>query len=80
MPVSASSPERCRPRSTRPCPTSASVAERVKDLWRTLGFATNDLAEQVVITPACGLAAVSDERSRAVTTVCREAAKRLADL
>ena len=62
-----------------PVPTSASVADRVKDLWRTLGFATNDLAEQVVITPTCGLATVSDERARAVTTVCREAAKRLAD-
>ncbi len=67
-------------RVDEPVPTSASVAERVKDVWRTLGFATNDLAEQVVITPACGLAAMSDERSRAVTTVCREAAKRLADL
>lgn len=62
-----------------PVPTSASVADRVKDLWRTLGFASNDLAEQVVITSACGLAAVSGERARAVTTVCREAAKRLAD-
>jgi methionine synthase II (cobalamin-independent) len=62
-----------------PVPTSASVADRVKDLWRTLGFATNDLAEQVVITPACGLATVSGERARAVTTVCREAASRLAD-
>jgi len=62
-----------------PVPTSASAAERVKELWRTLGFATNDLAEQVVITPACGLATVSEDRARAVTTVCREAAKRLAD-
>jgi methionine synthase II (cobalamin-independent) len=60
-------------------PTSAAVADRIANLWRTLGFATDDLARQVVVTPACGLAAVTEERARAVMTVGREAAKRLAD-
>jgi len=55
------------------------VADRVIQLWRTLGFSADELARQVVITPACGLASASEDHARAVTTVCREAAKRIAD-
>jgi hypothetical protein len=51
----------------------------VKRLWRTLGFSPNQLAEQVVVTPACGLARVSAGRARAIMTACRDAATRLAD-
>jgi hypothetical protein len=58
---------------------STRVADRVKRLWKDLGFSTNQLAEQVVITPACGLAGASPARARAVTEAVREAAKRLAD-
>jgi methionine synthase II (cobalamin-independent) len=65
--------------SDAPVPASSAVADRVIRLWRTLGFSANDLARQVVITPACGLASASEDRARAVTTVCREAAKRIAD-
>jgi hypothetical protein len=60
-------------------PTSAAVATRIRDLWRTIGFSINDLPAQVVVTPACGLAGVSEPDARRITEVCREAGKRLAD-
>jgi hypothetical protein len=37
-------------------PSSAQVADRVRQLWDRLGFPRPRLAEQVVVTPACGLA------------------------
>jgi methionine synthase II (cobalamin-independent) len=60
-------------------PSSTAAADRVKDVWRTLGFSPNHLAAQVVVTPACGLAGLSAAHARAITTACREAARRLAD-
>jgi methionine synthase II (cobalamin-independent) len=60
-------------------PSSSQVADRVKELWHTLGFSPNDLAAQVVVTPACGLAGASAARARAVQKACAEAARRLAD-
>jgi hypothetical protein len=58
---------------------AAEVAQRVRDLWKMIGFSINRLPEQVVITPACGLAGATRDRARAVMTACREAARRLAD-
>jgi hypothetical protein len=52
-------------------------AERVRALWRDLGFPSELLPERVVITPACGLAGSTPERARAVLRACREAATRL---
>ncbi|HKE63461.1 MAG TPA: methionine synthase [Micromonosporaceae bacterium] len=60
-------------------PSSAAVADRIKRLWHTLGFATNQLPDQVVVTPACGLAELSMVRAQKVTTACREAGRRLSD-
>ncbi|NUT31932.1 MAG: methionine synthase [Hamadaea sp.] len=60
-------------------PTSAAVAERVRRVWRTLGFPEPGLAAQVVVTPACGLAGATPAYARAVLAACREAGRRLAE-
>jgi len=51
------------------------TAEQVVTLWRRTGLAAGRLAEQVVITPACGLAGVSPGAARAALRHCREAAR-----
>jgi hypothetical protein len=58
-------------------PWSVAVADRVRGLWDRLGFPRARLAEQVVLTPACGLAGATPDYARAVLTACREAARRL---
>jgi methionine synthase II (cobalamin-independent) len=58
-------------------PSSAQVADRVRQLWDRLGFARSRLAEQVVVTPACGLAGAPPEYARAVLAACRDAGRRL---
>lgn len=68
-----------RPPSTGRAPTSAEVADRVRQLWDRLGFPRRRLAEQVVVTPACGLAGVPPQYARAVLAACRDAGRRLAE-
>jgi methionine synthase II (cobalamin-independent) len=51
------------------------TAERMVTLWRQTGLPPGRLAEQVVITPACGLAGVSPVAARAALAHCREAAR-----
>jgi hypothetical protein len=58
-------------------PWSVAVADRVRGLWDRLGIPRARLAEQVVLTPACGLAGATPDYARAVLTACREAARRL---
>jgi hypothetical protein len=53
------------------------TAAPVGDLWRRLGFAAERLPEQVVLTPACGLAAASPGYVRTALARCREAARML---
>lgn len=60
-------------------PTSAAVAERVRQTWSTLGFPDARMAAQVVVTPACGLAGVTPAYARAVLAACRDAGRRLAE-
>ncbi|RLK23101.1 cobalamin-independent methionine synthase catalytic subunit [Micromonospora sp. M71_S20] len=60
-------------------PTSAQVADRVRQLWDRLGFPRRRLAEQVVVTPACGLAHATPQYARAVLAACRDAGRRLAE-
>jgi hypothetical protein len=60
--------------------TSAQVAERVRKLWSRLGFPAARLPEQVVITPACGLAGASLPYVRAVLKSCRDAGRRLTEV
>jgi hypothetical protein len=56
------------------------AAERVIRLYRRLGLPLATGPDQVVITPACGLAGASPARARAALTQCREAASMLAEL
>jgi methionine synthase II (cobalamin-independent) len=58
-------------------PSSAEVADRVRTLWQRLSFDPRRLAEQVVVTPACGLAGAPVGYVRAVLTACRDAGRRL---
>ncbi|QGN50341.1 methionine synthase [Micromonospora sp. WMMD558] len=67
------------PPSAGRAPTSAQVADRVRQLWDRLGFPRRRLAEQVVVTPACGLADATPRYARAVLTACRDAGRRLAE-
>jgi methionine synthase II (cobalamin-independent) len=60
-------------------PTTEEVAERVRQLWRRLGFPPERLPLQVVVTQACGLAGVTPRYARAALTAAREAARRLVD-
>ncbi|GIJ19996.1 methionine synthase [Micromonospora lutea] len=60
-------------------PTSADLADRVRTLWDRLGFPRRQLAEQVVVTPACGMAGADVAYVRAVLAACRDAGRRLAE-
>ncbi|GAA4575784.1 methionine synthase [Micromonospora coerulea] len=67
------------PPSAGRAPTSAEVADRVRQLWDRLGFPRRQLAEQVVVTPACGLAGATPQYARAVLAACRDAGRRLSE-
>jgi hypothetical protein len=67
------------PPPTGRAPTSAQVADRVRRLWDQLGFPRRRLAEQVVVTPACGLAGATPGYARSVLTACRDAGRRLSE-
>jgi hypothetical protein len=56
------------------------TAERVIQLWHRMGMPPGRLAEQVVITPACGLADLSPAGARAALARCREAARLVPEL
>jgi methionine synthase II (cobalamin-independent) len=56
------------------------TAERVIRLWQRLGLPLAAAAQQVVITPACGLAGASPAQARAVLARCRQAAAILPEL
>ncbi|HEU4426799.1 MAG TPA: methionine synthase [Pilimelia sp.] len=60
-------------------PSSAEVADRVRDLWRRLGFPVARIPEQVAVAPACGLAGAPPDYARAVLAACRDAGRRLLD-
>jgi hypothetical protein len=67
-------------------PEPAVTARRVVDLWRRMGWPAasgagrDDVARQVVLTPACGLAGASPGYARAALAQCREAARLLPEL
>jgi hypothetical protein len=61
-------------------PDAKIIAEKVTTLWRQrLGFSAEQLARQVVLTPACGLSGASQPYARAVLTAVREAGRRLSE-
>jgi methionine synthase II (cobalamin-independent) len=61
-------------------PDSKRAAERVATLWKRLGFPAALLPQQVVITPACGLAGAGESYARSALKACREAARRLSEV
>jgi Cobalamin-independent synthase, Catalytic domain len=67
-------------------PGPSATARRVVELWRRMGWPAasgagrGDVAEQVVLTPACGLAGASPGYARAALAHCREAARLLPEL
>ena len=61
-----------RPPGERPTPTD--TARAVAEVWRKMALPAAQCAEQVVVTPACGLAAASPAQARKALAWCREAA------
>lgn len=55
------------------------TASRVRRLWHVLGFPPSTLSSQVMVSPACGLAGLSENTARQVLSVCRESAHRLVE-
>jgi methionine synthase II (cobalamin-independent) len=66
-------PERSRP-------SGEGDARSVAEVWRAMGLPPGRCAEQVVVTPACGLAGASPDRARDVLRRCREAARILPEM
>ena len=58
-------------------PAPKAIASRIQAWWRELGFAADDLAGAVTLTPACGLAGATPGYAREAITHVREAAKYL---
>ncbi len=55
-------------------------ASAVIDLWLRIGLPATKLTEQVVLTPACGLAGASPSYARTALTRCRDAAALIPEL
>jgi hypothetical protein len=62
-----------------PAPASADIAQRVRDLWRKLGFPPAQAAVRVAVAPSCGLAGATPREARALLSACRDAGRRLLD-
>lgn len=63
----------------QPAAGSAQIADRVRDVWRKLGFPAAQAATQVAVAPACGLAGVGEADARSLLAACRDAGRRLLD-
>jgi methionine synthase II (cobalamin-independent) len=60
--------------------TPSSTAEAIRELWNRMGLSPAGCAEQVVVTPACGLAGASPTQARDTLRLCREAAAILPEM
>ncbi|SDT16922.1 Cobalamin-independent synthase, Catalytic domain [Nocardioides scoriae] len=58
-------------------PTTRSVVERTQRLLDMLGFEAPEVADQLVLTPTCGLAGATPAYARGVMRTLREAAREL---
>lgn len=56
------------------------TVEPVRRLWRRLGLDQQQMADQVVVTPTCGLAGASPPYARAALSRAREAARALTEM
>jgi methionine synthase II (cobalamin-independent) len=61
-------------------PTPKATADAIREVWQRIGLPPAACAEQVVTTPACGLAGVSPDQARDALRWCREAARILPEL
>ncbi|MCW2521922.1 MAG: Methionine synthase vitamin-B12 independent, partial [Frankiales bacterium] len=52
---------------------------KVTSLWQRLGFAPEEMADALVVTPACGLAGASPGYARRVMSLLRDVAESLRD-
>jgi Cobalamin-independent synthase, Catalytic domain len=77
LPATTTHPERDSP---APAPSSRQTASAALMLWHRMGMPPARFAEQVVITPACGLAGASPADARAAIAHCREAAGQIPEL
>ena len=59
---------------------AVAAAGRAIALWRRIGLALGAMCEQIVLTPACGLAGVTPARARLVLARCRAAARLIPEL
>jgi methionine synthase II (cobalamin-independent) len=60
--------------------TPTDTAKAVREVWRTTGLPPARCAEQVVVTPACGLAGASPSQAIEALRWCREAARILPEM
>jgi hypothetical protein len=60
--------------------TPADTAKTVREIWRKLALPPATCAEQVVLTPACGLAGANPVQARNALRRCREAARILPEM
>jgi len=61
-------------------PGGREAATAVIDLWLRIGLPPGTLTEQVVVTPACGLAGSTPSRARTALERCRAAARLIPEL
>ena len=60
--------------------TPTDTARAVAEVWRKTSLPPVQCAEQVVVTPACGLAGASPAQAREALRWCREAAQILPEM
>ena len=60
--------------------TPTDTAKAVREVWRKMALPPARCAEQVVVTPACGLAGASPSQARETLRLCREAARILPEM
>jgi methionine synthase II (cobalamin-independent) len=65
------------PSTGETAPATKAVVERVQRLLDMLGFDPAEVAEQLVLTPACGLGGATPSYARAALRTLREAAAEL---
>jgi methionine synthase II (cobalamin-independent) len=63
------------PGTDAPLPAAKATASRVQAWWRELGFAPEQLAAAVTLTPSCGMAGATPAYARSAMAHVREAAK-----
>lgn len=64
---------------TRRAMTGAQAADRVAAMWGRLGFSAGVMRERTIVSPACGMAAMTATQAAEASTAVVDAARRLAE-